>query len=62
MEKKLYIKPESVVVPYVDHLMHAYDDLTTSPYDAFARENDTFFDDDADYELWSDFVPFEEEE
>ena len=62
MEKKPYIKPESIAVPYVEPLM-GFDDATTSTYDNWAKENDTFFnEDDDEYDLWSDFVPFAEEE
>ena len=62
MEKKPYIKPECIAVPYVEPVM-GFDDASTETDDAFAKENDTFFkEDEEDDELWSDFVPFEEEE
>jgi hypothetical protein len=60
MEKKPYIKPECIAVPYVEPLM-GFDDASTGTDEAFAKENDTFFNEDNDYDLWSDFVPFEEE-
>ena len=63
MKKKPYTKPESIIVPYYEPLMD--DSASTGTYDdPMAKEHDVFFDEDneEDDELWSDFVPFEEEE
>ena len=62
MKKKSYTKPESIIVPYYEPLMD--DSASTGTYDdPMAKEHDTFFkEDEEDDELWSDFVPFEEEE
>lgn len=61
MKKKEYLKPDIELIPYKEPLMElggsAGGDIGLS------KENDTFFkEDEEDDELWSDFVPFEEEE
>ncbi len=61
MEKQEYIKPEIVKIPCCPMTPIAAGSMGTDM--SLSKEHDTFFkEDEEDDELWSDFVPFEEEE